>query len=137
MRMLMAVLISIAMMSVSVVGVAQARPLAPATAQNGVCEAGEVCLFYNSNCRGSLADFNSWIPDFAGYRFISAGAGQGRLVKNDAASARNRLAGWVARIHFNRNYQGVYDDIPPGSSTSCRNLVRTYNENASLSWNPA
>ncbi|APU21999.1 peptidase inhibitor family I36 protein [Actinoalloteichus sp. GBA129-24] len=105
-----------------------------AVAQNGLCEVGEVCLFYNAGCSGSLADFSSFIPDFAGYRFLSPGSGQGQAVKNNAASARNRDAVWIARIHYNENYGSVYDDVLPGNASSCRNLVNTLNDNASLTW---
>lgn len=99
---------------------------------NGVCEAHEVCLYYNSNCQGSFADFQVDIPDFAPYRFLSSGAGRGQGVKNNAASARNKDTNWIADIHFNSNYGGVRDRIPKASG--CRNLVNTYNENASLKW---
>jgi len=102
------------------------------TEYNGVCEVGEVCLYFNSNCQGSFADFYGAIPDFAGYKFLSAGNGKGQGVKNNAASAKNRDTSHTARIHFNSNYSGSYDNIAP--QTSCQNLQKTYNENASLSW---
>ncbi|MTD53301.1 peptidase inhibitor family I36 protein [Amycolatopsis pithecellobii] len=102
------------------------------TSYNGVCEVGEVCLYYNSNCQGSFADFGGWVDDFAGYTFRSSGAGKGQPVKNNAASARNRDGDWTARIWFNSGQKGSYDNIAP--STPCQNLQNTYNENASLSW---
>lgn len=123
-------------------GQAQAEPAASVapvskigvqyTSYNGVCEVGEVCLYYNSGCNGSFADFGGWINDFAGYVFVGPGAGKGQPVKNNAAAAKNRDATFTARIWFNSNQKGIYDNIGP--STSCRNLVNTYNENASLSW---
>lgn len=90
-------------------------------------ENGGFVLYYNSNEAGSSACFFGSIPNFAGYTFTAAGAGQGQDVKNNAASASN----WnvhTARVFYNSNYAGVYDDV--GYLTS-RNLVNTYNENAS------
>jgi peptidase inhibitor family I36 len=102
------------------------------TSYNGKCEAGEVCLYYNSGCKGSMADFGGNVPDFQGYVFLSTGAGKGQPVKNNAASANNHDASWTARIWFNSGYHGSYDNIGPNAG--CRQLVNTYNENASLSW---
>jgi len=119
-------------------GAGQDRPAANVTDvgiqvnHNGVCEVNEVCLYYNSNCQGSLADFEFDVPDFAPYTFVSAGAGQGQGVKNNAASARNRDTTWIADIHFNSNYGGARDRI--ARTGACQRLVNTYNENASLKW---
>jgi hypothetical protein len=85
-----------------------------------------------SNCHGSFIDFGGTVDDFVGYRFLSNGAGKGQLVKNNAASARNRDSRWTARIWFNSGQQGSHDEILP--STDCKNLQNTYNENASLDW---
>ena len=90
------VLVAMVATSLTLVGsTAQAEPQsgkvsAQATDRNGVCEVGEACLFYNSNCQGSFIDFSGWVDDFAGYTFVSDGAGKGQRVKNNAASARNR-----------------------------------------------
>jgi Peptidase inhibitor family I36 len=98
---------------------------------DGVCEADEVCLYFNSDFKGSSVDFYDWVEDFAGYKFLSAGNGKGQSVKNNAASACNFDDVNTARIHFNSGWGGAVDDIPP---LTCRNLTNTYNENASLSW---
>ncbi|MQY40904.1 hypothetical protein SRB17_89370 [Streptomyces sp. RB17] len=105
----------------------------PASAQTSSCA---LLLWYNSNEQGSSACYNnSDVANFAGDVFTSAGAGQGLPVKNDAASATDKLGyttTWpTARIFFNSNWGGVYDDVAPQSS---RNLSNTYNNNASLEW---
>jgi hypothetical protein len=62
-------------------------------AQNGVCEYGEICLYYGSDATGSLSDFSSDhdIDDYGDsptdcHKFISPGAGQGQCIKNNAES---------------------------------------------------
>lgn len=99
--------------------------------RNGVCENLEFCLYYNSNYAGSVSDFGERVSDFAPYVFKGPGAGQGQTVKNNAASACNQTGRYTARVYYNSGYKGVYDDIPP---RSCRNLSKTYNENASFQW---
>jgi len=140
-RGLAGVLVATAAVGLALAGgtAAQAEPQQPngkvsvqSTDHNGLCEVGELCLYYNSNCQGSFIDFGGPVNDFAGYTFLSNGAGKGQPVKNNAASARNRDTVWTARIWFNSGYHGSHDDIPP--STNCRNLSNTYNENASLDW---
>ncbi len=103
----------------------------PRSALDGACQSGELCLYYNSDHAGSLADFELGVKDFATVRFVSAGAGKGQQVKNNAASACNKDDNLTARVHYNSNWEGAYDSIPPGT---CRNLVKTYNQNASFVW---
>lgn len=74
---------------------AQAQSTQP-VAQNGVCEIGEICLYYGSDATGSLSDFSSDhdIDDYGDsptdcYKFISPGAGQGQCIKNNAESLVN------------------------------------------------
>nr|WP_291414136.1 peptidase inhibitor family I36 protein [Actinophytocola sp.] len=100
------------------------------SALDGVCQSGEFCLYYNSGHQGSLADFVLGVRDFSTVRFVGPGAGKGQ-VKNNAASACNKDDDLTARVHLNSNWQGAYDTIPPNT---CRNLVNTYNENASFVW---
>lgn len=108
---------------------------ASAASGNGVCESGygsgELCLYYNSNLQGSMRDFFYEVRDFAGYRYLTPGAGQGQYVKNNAASAWNRDTLDTARIFYNRNFMGPADDVRPGT---WRNLGDTKNDNASFTW---
>ncbi|WP_330461100.1 peptidase inhibitor family I36 protein [Streptomyces sp. NBC_00820] len=83
-------------------------------------------LYYNSNEGGSSACFYVK-QNFAGEVFTEAGAGQGQPVKNNAASADN-WGGHTARVFYNSNYVGLYDDV---QGDSWRNLADTYNNNAS------
>src|SRR4051794_5859895 len=67
------------------------------TPRNGDCEKGEFCLYYNSNLRGSAADFTTSIDNYGStqpecYEFKGAGAGKGLCVKNEAASVWNRTS---------------------------------------------
>ena len=99
---------------------------------DGVCEEGELCLYYNTNRDGSsYADFFRSVQDFATAKFLAPGRGQGQLIKNNAASACNKDNRLTARIFYNSNWEGVYDDIPPNT---CETLDDTYNENASFVW---
>jgi hypothetical protein len=101
------------------------------SALDGSCQAGEFCLYYNSDHQGSFTDFALGVKDFSTVKFIADGAGKGQLVKNNAASACNKDDNLTARVYFNSNWQGAYDSIAPGT---CKNLVNTYNENASYQW---
>lgn len=118
-------------MSMTGLAAASAEPAAVAGNQNGVCDNLEACFYYNSNYKGSVADFENRVSDFAGYRFLGAGNGKGQAVKNNAASVCNNAGRYTVRVYFNSGFDGVHDDIPP---RSCRNLTRTYNENASFEW---
>ncbi|MER5181498.1 peptidase inhibitor family I36 protein [Streptomyces sp. NPDC002896] len=109
-------------------------PAAQADAGSG-CIIGSSCLvlFYNSYQGGSSTSFRgSNVADFAGYKFLSSGAGQGQAVKNNAASATNDSA-YAATIFYNSNYGGACDKIADYSYTT--QLHNTYNENASFKWN--
>lgn len=90
--------------------------------EDGKCDVGEFCLFYNSIERGlgSVHDF-PWQMGYLGDSFfISPGAGQGRSVDNDAAAYWNRTDQTVFvynRDRFetlNGNYNGRFGWIPPG-----------------------
>jgi len=101
-----------------------------AAAQDGVANDEEFIFYYNSNQAGSLSDFSAAKADLAGFTFVSAGSGSGQGVKNNAASVDNRRA-VAARVYYNSNYAGAYDHVNADSS---RNLVNTYNDNASFRW---
>ncbi len=107
---------------------AVSTPAQAAVAQNGVCESGEFCLYYNSDRTGSLSDFTGNISDYGTYKFKSAGAGQGQLVKNNAASVRNRTFGAVT-VFYNNNYGGSSQTIAPGAAVNLNTTLK--NQNAS------
>ncbi|MFB6705355.1 peptidase M23 [Streptomyces sp. NPDC056333] len=124
-----------AIAAAAVLGLAAPATAAPA-AQVSAAGCSGLQLFYNSNQAGSSACYVNGTDNFAGDVFTTSGAGQGQGVKNNAASATNHKtftgATWpTARIFFNSNWGGVYDDVEASSS---RNLSKTYNNNASLEW---
>ncbi|MFJ5992873.1 peptidase inhibitor family I36 protein [Lentzea sp. NPDC092896] len=104
-----------------------------ATARNGVCEAGEFCLYYNSDHQGSLSDFTTSVPDYGDdqpscYDFKSAGAGQGLCVKNQAAAAWNRTSGPVT-VYYNSEYGGSKQTVAASGKVNLDASLK--NENAS------
>ncbi|MER7705270.1 peptidase inhibitor family I36 protein [Kitasatospora sp. NPDC097605] len=104
----------------------------------GRCEqaGSKICLYYNSNQAG--AEFVSYagvghgieIPNLAGYTYPGGGAGTGQAVKNNSASAANRMSpGCTLYVYYNSNYSGASDYLSSGSHG---NLYNTYNNNASI-----
>ena len=104
---------------------------AVAAGRDGVLNVGEMAFYYNSGCNNSLSDFAAKKANLAGYKYLSAGAGKGTFVKNNAACAANARASQNMRVYFNSNYMGVNDLIP---AAQYGNLTNTYNENASFKW---
>lgn len=108
-------------------------PSANAAARNGVCEAGEFCLYYNSNEQGSVSDFTGSISDYGDtqpscYEFKGSGAGQGLCVKNNAASVWNRTSVPVT-VYFNSGYRGASQAFAAGAKANLNATLK--NENAS------
>lgn len=102
-----------------------------ATAGNGVCESGEVCLYFNSDRGGSLRDFNGSVKTYGEgstcLKFISRGNGQGRCVKNNAASVWNRKTVPVT-VFYKSNWAGAIDSFLGGTTANLRAGLK--NENA-------
>ena len=103
-----------------------------AVARNGVCEAGEFCLYYNYGLRGSLSDFDTRIPGYGPsqpscYEFKSDATGRYTCVWHNAMSAWNRTSHRVT-VHKIINYRGGFDEFAPGQSGD---LVNTRNMNES------
>ncbi|MET0492820.1 MAG: peptidase inhibitor family I36 protein [Actinoplanes sp.] len=122
---------------VSVGMIVLAPTAAHAAGRDGVCDSGEFCLYYNSDNEGSVSDFTGSIPDYGVsqpecYEFKGAGNGQGRCVKNDAASAWNRTSDPVT-VFFNSNYGGTAQAIAAGAKVNLNDDLK--NENASHKFN--
>jgi hypothetical protein len=114
--------------SAVVVGAAGA---AHASGQNAVINDDEMVFFYNSNFRGSYSDFAGAKSDLASYTYIKTGlAGFGQVVKNNTASVYNYRAR-SARVYYNSGFAGKFDQV---GADNGRNLVTTYNDNASFQW---
>lgn len=108
--------------------VATPQSATAATARNGVCETGEVCLYYHSDYTGSMVDLAGDVRDYAGITFVSSGDGRGQAVKNNTASVRNK-AGSPVTIFYNANYGGVFQRIGAGASANLVTGIK--NDNAS------
>lgn len=103
--------------------------------RNGLCEDGEFCLFWGNNLYGAVGDYRYGTNDFAADHLKAICCtwrpGMGERVKNNAASAWNKHHYYTARVHYNENQTGPYDDVAPDS---WRNLYYTHNDNASWHW---
>jgi len=111
-----------------------AAPSAEAATQDGVCQSGEFCLYYNSYQQGSVSDFAGSISDYGStYVFKGPGAGQGTRVKNEAASVWNRTFGSV-RVYYNSGYSGANQAIAPGAKVNLNSTLK--NQNASHKFEP-
>ena len=126
-------LASIAVAALVTGGILTVAPSAHAAAvRDGVCDAGEFCLYYNSNNQGSISDFNTSVADYGDsqpscYEFKGAGNGQGRCVKNEAASVWNRTSVPVT-VFFNSGYRGASQGIAAGAKANLNAELK--NENA-------
>ena len=104
--------IAFVLLAVGGLSLATSAPSASAaTARNGVCDAGEFCLYYYANYGGSVSDFSGSVSDYGSsqptcYEFRGAGAGQGQCVKNNAMSVWNRTTRAVT-VYYNSGYAGT------------------------------
>lgn len=113
-------------------GIAAADTAHAATERNGVCESGELCLYYHSNQQGSVSDFAWSVWQYGStqpncYDFRGPGAGRGQCIKNQTASAWNRSQLPVV-IYENSDHGGRSETVYPGSRV---NLTILKNNNAS------
>ncbi|GAB1511413.1 peptidase inhibitor family I36 protein [Actinophytocola sp. KF-1] len=120
--------LGVALLGATVVGVPSAQA---ATARNGVCESGEVCLYYNSDNQGSLVDFSGSVKDYGTgtdcVKFVGSGSGRGQCVKNNAASVWNRKSVPVT-IFYKSGWSGAIDSFVAGGKGNLRPELK--NENA-------
>ncbi|WP_092614595.1 peptidase inhibitor family I36 protein [Jiangella sp. DSM 45060] len=127
-------MLALAAVAATAATVAVAAP-ASAADQDNLCQSKELCLFWGSNYSGLYKDFYWNVRDFGNIRYPHygvPGGGAGERVKNNAASAIN----WdyvTARVYYNENWTGPYDDVPPRGR---RNLYHTWNDNASFRFLP-
>lgn len=108
-------------------------PTAQAAARDGICQAGEFCLYYNSGQLGSVSDFTTSISDYGPtqpecYDFKGAGAGKGLCVKNQAASVWNRTSSTVT-VFYNSGYAGASQSFAAGAEANLNATLK--NNNAS------
>jgi hypothetical protein len=102
------------------------------TPQNGVCEPGELCLWYFSGQQGSFVDLYWGANDLAEKVFLSPGAGRGTVVANNAESARNYDTRQTALLCTEAYHVGNCQSIPPNST---RDLLPGFKNNVeSTEW---
>ena len=109
-----------------------------AAERNGVCDAGEVCFYYNTDGHGSIADFNGSIPNYGGsqpncYEFRGAGNGQGKCVKNNAAAVWNRTGTQVV-VYYNSYFWGDNELIPDGKLVNLKPGLKNNNASHKIFW---
>lgn len=101
-----------------------------ATSQNGVCETGEFCLYYNSNHTGSMVDLGGSVKDYGTgtgcVTFRTAGSGRGLCVKNNAASVWNREAAAVT-VFSKSGWAGSIDAVLSGSKVNLKSTIKNRN----------
>ncbi|GAB7031705.1 peptidase inhibitor family I36 protein [Streptomyces sp. NPDC021749] len=121
-----------AKLAAAALGAALLVPTLATSAQASVsgCGQNSFCLFCNSNEQGSHNSLRSSVSDLAGYTFTSSGNGQGKSVKNNAASASvvSNICMTVT-VFYNSNYSGPTDAF---NYRNYGNLKNTYNNNASV-----
>jgi hypothetical protein len=82
--------------------------------QNGQCNFDEFCLWYLFNFQGSMSDFAFTTSNLAGFRFLSAGAGQGAQVTNDSMSLFDTDDEYAVQWCVNPNFVGPCGLVQPG-----------------------
>lgn len=97
-----------------------APPVGIAALSNGICEAGEFCLYRDANRTGPVKDFNRGVDSmtYGPFRWPIVG-GQ---VDNSASSAWNRT-NCTVRVYANSSLNGNGRSIPPGGTTNFRNTL--------------
>ncbi|MFI6325045.1 SpoIID/LytB domain-containing protein [Nonomuraea sp. NPDC050556] len=123
----------VAAMALGVAVLATTATPASAAARDGNCETGEFCYYFNSNNQGSVSDFTASVADYATsqptcYDFKGPGEGQGKCIKNEAASVWNRSSQTV-RVFYNSGHTGTYQDFAPGAKANLNPTLK--NQNAS------
>lgn len=90
----------------------------------------KLCLYYNSGTAGAYWGTNVSVSDIGTRRFGTAGAGNGQLIKNNAASM---MCGYTTpnrcTSYFNSGFLGNSDWMYWGQKG---NLYYTYNDEAAV-----
>jgi hypothetical protein len=108
------------------VGVATAGPASAATHKNGVCESGELCLYYLTDYRGPVFDLYVSDNDFSNDYF----PGTSTRANDNTESVWNRdTYTWYVYVHANRG--GSRGTLSPGSYG---NFTTTYKNQVSSAY---
>jgi hypothetical protein len=97
-----------------------ASPVSITALRNGICEAGEFCLYRDANRTGPVMDFNRGVDSFTygSFRWPIVG-GQ---VDNSSSSAWNRT-NCTVRVYANSSLNGNGKSVVSGGSTNFRNTL--------------
>lgn len=102
----------------------------PASAGNGYCNTGDLCLYYESNWRGGshgMGESGNYTPNrkFGGFE------GDGQQVKNNAESVHNFDPFKYVTVYYNSNYDDsvAFETIAPMTKANLGGKLK--NENAS------
>jgi hypothetical protein len=107
-------------------------PISAQAAEDGLCDVGDVCLYYYSNYGGSRYDTSHNDPSLFNNRFITSGSGQWAGVANNAESIWNRDSRVTLVICTGVNSTGTCGTVGPGVYG---NLTATYKNNVeSIYW---
>ena len=129
--------ISIAVAAALVTGSAAPATAAPqhklhkATGKNGVCEVGELCLFYTQNFGTPVLDLYNSDSDFSNDNF----PGTQIRANNNTESFWNRDT-YTWRIYTGTNATGSIGCIRPGASGNLNNTFRNLVSSAFYSTTP-
>lgn len=107
---------------------------ASASSYDGICETGEVCLFWGGSFNGGMADFYNDIHNYNSFVFKGSGVGVGQNINDNVASLRSR-----ARFCNVTNYQhswgrGDYTTTAPGEWRNGQSLGHLINQFSSHYW---
>lgn len=110
----------------------KSAPTSEQLAQDGICDAGDVCLYYLANIVGSRYDTSHNDPSLFNNRFITSGSGQWSGVGNNAEAVWHRDSRVTLVICTGPNSTGTCGTVGPGVSG---NLTATYKNNVeSIYW---
>jgi hypothetical protein len=110
-RSIKATLIVAALAAVAVLGLggpAQAR------SYDGLCESGEVCLYWGYDYQGGVADFYNDIYNYKSFRFKGSGPGAGSSLNDNAASVRSKARFYEVEMCTDSYFRGECFDLGPG-----------------------
>lgn len=119
--------------TIAMIGSVVAAPAASAAPLRG-CPDGYFCFYYNSYYAGARADYFLSDGNLANETFNKGGtSGQGRPVKNNAASAVNNWT-YYAVVYYNSNCNGSVASQAYSGYSSANLSPELKNDNASFKW---
>jgi hypothetical protein len=87
---------------------------AQARSYDGLCESGEVCLYWGYDYYGGVADFYNDIYNYKSFRFKGSGPGAGSSLNDNAASVRSKARFYEVEMCTDSLFRGQCFDLGPG-----------------------